>query len=400
MDLTNKRIAVYVTGGIAVYKVANLVRGLIKAGAEVQVAMTQAATEFVTPLTFATLTRKPVLTDLFNQDQPDRVAHIHLADWTNLAVIAPATANLIGKLANGIADDFVSTALLATTAPKLIVPAMNEHMWFNPATQRNLTQLKADGYTVMEPDTGFLAEGYAGVGRFPEETAIMAEVAQQFGPQRLSGQNVVVTAGGTQEPIDPVRYIGNRSSGKMGYAVAQAAVAMGANVILISTRPELPVPAGLHKIIYVETAAQLQGTVSSVFEGADVVVMAAAVADFKPAQYVTHKIKKQPNTTEMQLTLDRTPDILATLGQQKTHQFLVGFAAETDDLLQHAQTKLAAKNVDLLVANDVSQHDRGFGVDQNAVTLLQPNAAPETLALADKRVIATQILERVADLLD
>ncbi len=211
MDLTNKRIAVYVTGGIAVYKVANLVRGLIKAGAEVQVAMTQAATEFVTPLTFATLTRKPVLTDLFNQDQPDRVAHIHLADWTNLAVIAPATANLIGKLANGIADDFVSTALLATTAPKLIVPAMNEHMWFNPATQRNLTQLKADGYTVMEPDTGFLAEGYAGVGRFPEETAIMAEVAQQFGPQRLSGQNVVVTAGGTQEPIDPVRYIGNRS---------------------------------------------------------------------------------------------------------------------------------------------------------------------------------------------
>ena len=381
VSLENKHVTVYVTGGIAVYKVASLVRQLIKNGAIVRVAMTQAATEFVTPLTFATLTRQEVLTDLMTMNHPEQVAHIHLADWTELAIVAPATANIVGKLANGIADDFVTTALLATTAPKLLVPAMNEHMWLNPATQRNLTQLKADGIAIVQPATGFLAEGYEGQGRFPEEDVIMSNVYRQLTPNRLQDKVVLVTAGGTQEPLDPVRYIGNRSSGKMGYAIAEMAAQMGAKVA---------------QVIYVRTAAELQGAVASLYNEADVVIMAAAVADFKPAQYVSQKIKKQVGQTDMTLELNRTPDILATLGQEKKKQYLVGFAAETNDLMAHAQVKLTAKQVDLLVANDVSQTDRGFGADQNAVTLLRPNQAPEALPLASKKVIATQILERIS----
>ncbi|MGO3389090.1 MAG: bifunctional phosphopantothenoylcysteine decarboxylase/phosphopantothenate--cysteine ligase CoaBC [Latilactobacillus sakei] len=396
VSLENKHVTVYVTGGIAVYKVASLVRQLIKNGAIVRVAMTQAATEFVTPLTFATLTRQEVLTDLMTMNHPEQVAHIHLADWTELAIVAPATANIVGKLANGIADDFVTTALLATTAPKLLVPAMNEHMWLNPATQRNLTQLKADGIAIVQPATGFLAEGYEGQGRFPEEDVIMSNVYRQLTPNRLQDKVVLVTAGGTQESLDPVRYIGNRSSGKMGYAIAEMAAQMGAKVTLISTRPELAVPANLAQVIYVRTAAELQGAVASLYNEADVVIMAAAVADFKPAQYVSQKIKKQVGQTDMTLELNRTPDILATLGQEKKKQYLVGFAAETNDLMAHAQVKLTAKQVDLLVANDVSQTDRGFGADQNAVTLLRPNQAPEALPLASKKVIATQILERIS----
>lgn len=396
MSLANQKIAVYVTGGIAVYKVAGLVRQLIKAGATVQVAMTQSATEFVTPLTFATLTKRPVLTDLFAVDQPDQVAHIHLADWSNLAIVAPATANVLAKLANGLADDFVTTALLATTAPKLIVPAMNEHMWLNPATQRNVQQLVADGLTVMQPATGFLAEGYNGQGRFPEEAQIVAQATRLLTPQLLKDQVVVVTAGGTTEPLDPVRFIGNRSSGKMGYAVAQVAAMLGAKVILISTRPELAVPAQLERVIYVQTAAELQGAVQAVYDQANIVVMAAAVADFKPVQYAPQKIKKQANQTDFQLNLTKNPDILAALGQQKTTQFLVGFAAETNDLLSNAQVKLAAKQVDLLVANDVSQTDRGFNADDNEVTLLWADGTTEKLPLTTKVTIATQILTRIA----
>ena len=396
MSLANQKIAVYVTGGIAVYKVAGLVRQLIKAGATVQVAMTQSATEFVTPLTFATLTKRPVLTDLFAVDQPDQVAHIHLADWSNLAIVAPATANVLAKLANGLADDFVTTALLATTAPKLIVPAMNEHMWLNPATQRNVQQLVTDGLTVMQPATGFLAEGYNGQGRFPEEAQIVAQATRLLTPQLLKDQVVVVTAGGTTEPLDPVRFIGNRSSGKMGYAVAQVAAMLGAKVILISTRPELAVPAQLERVIYVQTAAELQGAVQAVYDQANIVVMAAAVADFKPVQYAPQKIKKQVNQTDFQLNLTKNPDILAALGQQKTTQFLVGFAAETNDLLSNAQVKLAAKQVDLLVANDVSQTDRGFNADDNEVTLLWADGTTEKLPLTTKVTIATQILTRIA----
>jgi len=396
MSLANQKIAVYVTGGIAVYKVAGLVRQLIKAGATVQVAMTQSATEFVTPLTFATLTKRPVLTDLFAVDQPDQVAHIHLADWSDLAIVAPATANVLAKLANGLADDFVTTALLATTAPKLIVPAMNEHMWLNPATQRNVQQLVADGLTVMQPATGFLAEGYNGQGRFPEEAQIVAQATRLLTPQLLKDQVVVVTAGGTTEPLDPVRFIGNRSSGKMGYAVAQVAAMLGAKVILISTRPELAVPAQLERVIYVQTAAELQGAVQAVYDQANIVVMAAAVADFKPVQYAPQKIKKQVNQTDFQLNLTKNPDILAALGQQKTTQFLVGFAAETNDLLSNAQVKLAAKQVDLLVANDVSQTDRGFNADDNEVTLLWADGTTEKLPLTTKVTIATQILTRIA----
>ncbi|KRL61498.1 bifunctional phosphopantothenoylcysteine decarboxylase/phosphopantothenate--cysteine ligase CoaBC [Latilactobacillus fuchuensis] len=396
MSLANQKIAVYVTGGIAVYKVAGLVRQLIKAGATVQVAMTQSATEFVTPLTFATLTKRPVLTDLFAVDQPDQVAHIHLADWSDLAIVAPATANVLAKLANGLADDFVTTALLATTAPKLIVPAMNEHMWLNPATQRNVQQLVTDGLTVMQPATGFLAEGYNGQGRFPEEAQIVAQATRLLTPQLLKDQVVVVTAGGTTEPLDPVRFIGNRSSGKMGYAVAQVAAMLGAKVILISTRPELAVPAQLERVIYVQTAAELQGAVQAVYDQANIVVMAAAVADFKPVQYAPQKIKKQVNQTDFQLNLTKNPDILAALGQQKTTQFLVGFAAETNDLLSNAQVKLAAKQVDLLVANDVSQTDRGFNADDNEVTLLWADGTTEKLPLTTKVTIATQILTRIA----
>jgi phosphopantothenoylcysteine decarboxylase/phosphopantothenate--cysteine ligase len=392
--LAGKHVALYVSGGIAAYKAAYLVRELIRQGAEVRVVETAGAQAFVTPLTFQTLSKHAVYTDRFAQLAPDEVAHIELADWTEIALVAPATADLIAKMAQGLADDFASTALLATTAPKFVAPAMNVHMWENPATQRNVATLKADGVEIIEPATGFLAEGYSGKGRFPEPTAIVAAVTAKLLAQAtdlpLHGQSVLVTAGGTRERLDPVRYLTNDSSGKMGYALATAARDLGAQVTLISAPTMLTVPAGV-AYVGVDSAEAMRTALLARYQTAQMVIMAAAVADFRPVTVADNKIKK--TTADYTLTLTKNPDILAELGQQKHQQFLIGFAAETQHLLTYAQKKLASKRVDMIVANDVSSAHAGFNHDTNEVTILQPNVEPQTLPLASKQVIAQQILQ-------
>lgn len=392
--LTGKHIALYVSGGIAAYKAATLVREFIRQKAQVRVVETAGAQAFVTPLTFQVLSKHEVYTDRFAQLAPDQVAHIELADWTDVAVVAPATADLMAKLATGIADDFASTALLATTAPKFIAPAMNVHMWENPATQRNLAVLKQDGMRIIDPDTGFLAEGYQGKGRFPAPAKIVAEVEADLiaadTTLPLHGQQVLVTAGGTRERLDPVRYLTNDSSGKMGYALALAARNLGAQVTLISTVSQLPVPAGI-TVVHVDSAAAMRNALLKRFATAAMVIMAAAVADFRPAVPATNKIKKTATTYTLELT--KNPDILAELGQRKQHQFLIGFAAETQHLLAYAQRKLAQKQVDMIVANDVSSPHAGFNRDTNEVTVLQPNQEPQLLKVAHKTKIAQQILQ-------
>lgn len=392
--LAGKHVALYASGGIAAYKAAYLVRELVRQGAEVRVVETAGAQAFVTPLTFQTLSKHTVYTDRFAQLAPDEVAHIELADWTEIALVAPATADLIAKMAQGLADDFASTALLATTAPKFVVPAMNVHMWENPATQRNVATLKADGVEIIEPATGFLAEGYSGKGRFPEPTAIVAAVTAKLLAQAtdlpLHGQSVLVTAGGTRERLDPVRYLTNDSSGKMGYALATAARDLGAQVTLISAPTMLTVPAGV-AYVGVDSAEAMRSALLARYQTAQMVIMAAAVADFRPVTVADNKIKK--TTADYTLTLTKNPDILAELGQQKQQQFLIGFAAETQHLLTYAQKKLASKRVDMIVANDVSSAHAGFNHDTNEVTILQPNVEPQTLPLASKQVIAQQILQ-------
>ncbi|MDN5950664.1 MAG: bifunctional phosphopantothenoylcysteine decarboxylase/phosphopantothenate--cysteine ligase CoaBC [Loigolactobacillus coryniformis] len=392
--LAGKHVALYVSGGIAAYKAAYLVRELVRQGAEVRVVETAGAQAFVTPLTFQTLSKHTVYTDRFAQLAPDEVAHIELADWTEIALVAPATADLIAKMAQGLADDFASTALLATTAPKFVAPAMNVHMWENPATQRNVATLKADGVEIIEPATGFLAEGYSGKGRFPEPTAIVATVMAKLLAQAtdlpLHGQSVLVTAGGTRERLDPVRYLTNDSSGKMGYALATAARDLGAQVTLISAPTMLTVPAGV-AYVGVDSAEAMRTALLARYQTAQMVIMAAAVADFRPVTVADNKIKK--TTADYTLTLTKNPDILAELGQQKHQQFLIGFAAETQRLLTYAQKKLASKRVDMIVANDVASAHAGFNHDTNEVTILQPNVEPQTLPLASKQVIAQQILQ-------
>ncbi|GKT04321.1 bifunctional phosphopantothenoylcysteine decarboxylase/phosphopantothenate--cysteine ligase CoaBC [Furfurilactobacillus entadae] len=397
MAQTKRHVAVYVTGGIAVYKAAMVVRGLMKAGMTVRVALTPAATKFVTPLTFAALTKTPVLTDLFAKENEATIPHIELADWTDVAVVVPATANIIAKMATGLADEVVSTSLLATTAPKIVVPAMNEHMWLAKATQRNVSLLEQDGVTVMAPAAGALAEGYAGLGRLPEPDEIVTFIGDQMhesGP--LAGDQIMVTAGGTKERLDPVRYLGNDSSGKMGYAVATAAARAGATVTLISTvtRPIVP---GV-EVVPVTTAAEMLAAMDARFDDQDAVVMAAAVADFRPATTASQKIKKVPGEDALTLQLVKNPDLLKTLAAKRTHQVMVGFAAETQNLLANATAKLTGKHLDLLVANDVSRPESGFNADDNQATLLMPNQAPLVLPLMPKSALAEKIIEQVATL--
>lgn len=394
--LKGKKIAVYITGGIAAYKAADLVRRLIKQGAEVRVAMTKAATEFITPYTLQILSKNEVFTNVFEDKDPAEVSHIHLADWSELAVVAPATANVMAKMAHGIADDFVTTTLLATTAPVFIVPAMNTHMLENPATVRNWERLEQDGHFVMEPDTGFLAEGYEGRGRFPEPEAIVEAIQEYLIRQQtdlpLSGKKVVVTAGGTKERIDPVRYITNDSSGKMGYQLAMAARDKGAKVVLISASTQLKHPFGM-EVVAVESAQQMSDAVFKEFESADIVIMAAAVSDYTPETQATQKIKKKEN--QMVISLAKTQDILATMGQQKSHQFLVGFAAETHDIAEYAMGKLEKKNADMIVANDVSKPHAGFNKETNEVTLFSKDTPPIELSVRSKRDIADSIIQEV-----
>lgn len=391
--LKGKTVVLGVCGGIAVYKSVDLVSRLVKQNAEVHVIMTEAATQFVTPLTFREISGQPVYTTMWTEPKLWNVEHIELARRADLFMIAPATANMIGKMAHGIADDFLSTAVMATTAPVLLVPAMNTQMYLNAATQSNLALLRERGVQIMDPASGLLACGTSGVGRLPEPIEIVERICNHFQHAgSMHGLRVLVTAGGTREAIDPVRYIGNRSSGKMGYAIAAAAAVRGAEVTLVSGPVALSVPAGV-KRISVESAAQMRAAVLAAFPSTDIVIKAAAVADYRPEMAETQKIKK--NSASLTLVLTKNPDILAELGQLKQSQFLVGFAAETQDLIAHATDKLRRKNVDMLVANDVTMSGAGFESDTNIVKILFPDGTVEELPQMSKQELGQVILDRV-----
>ena len=392
--LKNRQIVLGVTGGIAAYKACELVSRLVKAGARVRVVLTENACKFVPPLSFEALSGNPAHVDTFAPR--DGMEHIALAKWADLFVIAPATANCLAKLAGGIADDLLSTTALAMTCPVLVAPAMNANMYRHPATQQNLATLKARGVHVVGPGSGRLACGDDDVGRMTEPAELVEAIDRILNPVRdLEGVRVLVTAGPTVERIDPVRYITNRSTGKMGYAIAEAARDRGAAVTLVSGPVALPRPSGV-EVVDIESSAELCEAVLSRGGEADVVIQAAAPADFRPATVADRKIKK--TGAGMTLALENTTDIAATLGQRKRPgQLLVAFAAETDDLLENARSKLQRKNADLVVANDVSRADAGFGVDTNAVTLITREDVRE-LPLMTKRQAADALLDRVAEL--
>ncbi|MCX8012556.1 MAG: bifunctional phosphopantothenoylcysteine decarboxylase/phosphopantothenate--cysteine ligase CoaBC, partial [Desulfobacterota bacterium] len=359
--LKNKNIVLGVTGGIAAYKVPELVRKLRRAEANVQVIMTKNAQEFITPLTFQTVSQMPVITEMFHPFTTAEVLHISLADKADLVVIAPATANIIAKIAMGIADDFLSTLVLATKAPVLLAPAMNVNMFTNPATQENIEILKKRGFSFVGPDRGELACGWEGKGRMTEVDEIFQFIKTTLTPKDLSGKKILVTSGPTREPLDPVRFITNRSSGKMGYALAQAASNRGAEVTLVTGPTHLSPPPV--KIISVETAVQMHQETIRLYFSMDVVIMAAAVADYRPEDFSCQKLKKREE--KISVSLVKNPDILAEMGKNKGDTFLVGFAAETENLLSNAKKKLKEKNVDLIIANDVTQSGAGFESDTN-----------------------------------
>ena len=397
--LTGKTILVGVTGGIAAYKAATLCSRLVGLGASVRVMMTEGATKFITPLTLQTLTRHPVATDVFDERDAAIVQHIDWADSADLAVVAPATANMLSKLANGLADDMLSTTLLATTAPLLIAPAMNVHMWEHPAVVDNVNKLAARGATFVEPGTGQLACGYVGKGRLAEPDEIVDAVAAMLiGPKPLAGRQVLVTAGGTIERIDPVRYITNDSSGKMGFAIAEAARDRGADVTLVCGRTDAAPPNGV-RVVRVDTALRMRDEVMSRLPETDIVVKAAAVADYRPANPAEQKIKKSADA--MTLELVRNPDILQEIGEWKAARggagkpFVVGFAAETTDVEKHARDKLARKKCDLIVANDVSEEGSGFGSETNVVTVFGRDGSAERLPRMTKRAVAERLLDIV-----
>ncbi len=392
-------IAVGVCGGIGAYKSVEVVRGLQKQGHDVVAVMTRAARRFVGELTFEAITRHRVLTSQFEPGANSDIEHISLASSIDLLLVAPATANVIGKFANGIADDFLTSLYLATKAPVLMAPAMNTNMLEHEAVQRNLDTLARRGTYFVDPGSGYLACGWIGKGRLAEPADIVRAAEQLLVPSGpLRGKSVVVTAGPTREAVDPVRFIGNRSSGRMGYALAAAARARGANVLLVSGPTELTPPAGV-EVVRVTTAAEMRDAVVPRAAQADVVIMAAAVADYAPSGPVAQKIHKESDT--LTLTLVRTPDILAELGRQRAGRdrpVLVGFAAETHDVVAGARRKQREKGIDLVVANDVSRSDVGFEVDANEVTLVSPTGE-ETLPRQSKAAIAAQIVQRIEDLL-
>lgn len=396
-----KNVTVFVTGGIAAFKAATLVRLFVKAGANVEVAMTKSACEFITPLTFQVLTKNKVHIDTFDEDEANKVQHIHLADQTDVAIVVSATANTIAKMANGIADNFVTSTLLATTAPIYVVPAMNEHMWENPATVRNVKQLVEDGKSVIEPATGFLAEGYTGKGRLPEPEEIFEQItfleSKRVSKSPLKGKSVLITAGGTKERIDPVRYISNDSSGKMGYALARAAAVLGAEVQLISTTKQLKVPYGV-QVTYVESALEMHDVVTHLFPKTDIAVMVAAVSDYYVANRSNQKIKKQQNELGLTLELLENPDILKKLGHSKREeQIVIGFAAETTNVLEYAKAKLEKKKADVIIANDVSNSRIGFNSDSHQVTLLTKDGHIVNLPENSKEELALNIWESLLE---
>jgi phosphopantothenoylcysteine decarboxylase/phosphopantothenate--cysteine ligase len=365
---------------------------LVKDGATVRVIMTRNAQEFITPLTLQTLSGNPVSTETFSLTQESEIGHIRLADTADLILLAPATANIIGKLAHGIADDLLTTVLLATTAPVLIAPAMNVHMYAHPVVQENLQKLASLGYKLIEPAEGFLACGYEGKGRLADPEDIVEEVRAALTQKNLCGEYVIVTAGPNCEPIDPVRFISNRSTGKMGFAMARVAWRRGAQVTLVSGPTSLVPPRGV-KFCAVRTAREMQQAVMEHYPQATIVVSAAAIADYRPAQVAPQKIKKGEGQFVIELT--RNPDMMAGLGQQKGDRLLVGFATETEDVLQNAERKLRSKNMDLIVANDVTQEGAGFAGDTNIVTLIDRTGKVEPLSIMSKEEVAHVVYDRL-----
>ncbi|MGI6005419.1 MAG: bifunctional phosphopantothenoylcysteine decarboxylase/phosphopantothenate--cysteine ligase CoaBC [Christensenellales bacterium] len=390
-----KTVVFGITGGIAAYKAADAARRLRKRGVDVYVIMTRHACEFITPLTLQSLTGREVVTDMFERPQRMDVEHIALAKRADAFVIAPATANIIAKMACGIADDMLSTTVMATTAPVLLAPAMNQNMYRNPATQKNLELLRERGVKFIGPEEGMLANGDMGIGRMSEPSEIEEVVLSMLHDVKdFAGKRVLVTAGPTREPIDPVRYVSNRSSGKMGYALAREAQARGAEVTLIAGPNALEKPYGV-RFVGVETTAQMHDAVMEVYPDTDIVLKAAAPADYRVHAPSEEKIKKKRLDETLDLELETTPDILLALGENKTHQFLVGFAAETNDALENARAKLVAKHLDCMVLNDVSQRGAGFEVDTNIVTIMDEKG-DITLPIMDKREVAGHILDYVA----
>lgn len=402
----NKKVVLAVSGGIAAYKAADVASWLTKNGAQVHCVLTKAATEFVSPLVLQSLTGHPVVQDEFVTGPGWGIVHIELAAEADLLAVIPATANIIAKIAAGIADDALTSTVLAATCPLFMAPAMNTHMYENPATQQNLQTLRQRGWQVMPPANGRLACGAVGRGKLPAVEEIEQELerlllaagtkAEKSDRLDLAGKKVLVTAGPTTEAIDPVRYISNRSSGKMGYAVASQAAARGAEVLLVSGPTALQPPAGV-RFVQVESACQMREAVLAEYAKCDVVIMAAAVADYRVAKPADHKIKKTGDNQEMTLRLLRNPDILQELGETKQQQFLVGFAAETHNLEEYARGKLAAKHADLLVANDVSRADAGFDVDTNQIIIFAADGGRQAYPLTTKLAAADYILDAVVE---
>lgn len=391
--LKGKKIVLGVTGGIAVYKAVDLVSRLRKRGCEVRVVMTEHAQQFVTPLTFKEISGNAVATSMWNSNQEFNVEHIALANWADAFLVAPATANILAKMTYGIADDLLSTTLLAAQAPIVVCPAMNTGMYLNAATQENIAKLQSRGITVMPPASGHLACGTSGPGRLTEPQQIVEFMSSFFAGREgdLRGLKVLVTAAGTREPIDPVRFVGNRSSGKMGYAVAQMAAERGAEVLLISGPSALAVPPNV-KAVQVESTNEMLEACLAAYDGVDIVIKAAAVADYRPRDVADQKIKKKTDDALI-VVMDKNPDILKTLGAKKTHQVLVGFAAETQNLLANAREKVVKKNLDMIVANDVTAAGAGFNSDTNIVKFLYANGDVCELEQMPKVDVANRILD-------
>lgn len=396
--LNGKKIALGVTGGIAVYKAVDLVSRLRKQGAEVRVIMTEHAQQFVTPLTFKEISGNKVAVSMWDSNQEFNVEHIALANWADAFVVAPATANILAKMANGIADDLLSTTLLAAQAPIIVCPAMNTGMYQNSITQENIEKLQKHGVTVMPPAVGYLACGVTGPGRLPEPQQIVEFIDAFFAKKDgdMVGMKVLVTAAGTREPIDPVRFVGNRSSGKMGYAIAQAAAQRGAEVLLVTGPSALEIPPNVNGVKVESTNEMLEACMEA-YEKMDVVIKAAAVADYRPRDVADQKIKKKTDDA-LTVVMDKNPDILKELGARKAHQILVGFAAETQNLLDNAREKIVKKNLDMIVANDVTATGAGFNSDTNIVKFLFPNGEVRSLEQMAKTQVANILLDTVMEL--